>query len=122
MATLMYVRTLACPPPSARDAAAGGESAMSRLLGDQVDDGEDRDPDDVHEVPVAAGDPPLGLGPAVGAAPPGERDQDQEPDHAPADVCAVEAGKHEEARAEEAGRQLEPVVERERSELVHLVE
>src|SRR5215475_1359982 len=94
---------------------------MSALLRDEVDDGEDGDPDDVDEVPVEAGDLDLGVvarvEPAALELPP----EGHEPDHAAADVGAVEAGEGEEGRPEEIGAEGEPVVERECGELVDLV-
>src|SRR5215470_10056820 len=129
MATLMYVLTLAWPPPWVGWSTwAGGlawaacASAMARLLRDQVDDGEDGDPDDVHEVPVEAGDLDLRIVTRVELAPHGEAHQDQEPDDTAGDVRAVEAGEHEERRAEQARRQPQPLVQRESRELVDLVE
>src|SRR5678815_910893 len=128
-ATMTYVRTVACPPPPCVSAwapwlpspAAACVSAMSALLRDEVDDGEDRHPDDVDEVPVQARDLDLGVVARVEPAPLELPPEAREPDHAAADVGAVEPGEGEEGRAEEIGGQGEPVVERERGELVHLV-
>src|SRR5262245_14498547 len=122
-ATLIYVRMLACPPPwSAPGVAAAACGSMSRLLRYQVDDGEDGDPHDVHEVPVQPGDFHLGVVAPVELAPHRQADDEQQPDDAAGDVGSVESRQHEERGAEQAGREREPIVHGEGVELVDLVE
>src|SRR4029450_2273642 len=70
IATLMYVRTVACPPPSGV-AATACCSPMRRLPGDAPDDGEDGDPPDVGEVPVQARALDLGVVALVEQSAPG---------------------------------------------------
>src|SRR5262245_19850658 len=94
----------------------------SALLRDQVDDREDGDPDDVHEVPVESRDLDLGRVPGVEPAAKIQDEQAEEPDHPAAHVRAVKAGEHEEARAEQVGRQRQPIVHGESVELVDLVQ
>src|SRR5262245_39084734 len=79
----------------------------NRSVGDQVDDGEDHDPDDVDEVPVQAGDlHPFGVA-LSHALLHRETPQRHQPDDAAGDVGAVQAREHEEARAEQAGVDVE---------------
>src|SRR3954454_1206404 len=73
----------------------------------QVDDGEDHDPDDVDEVPVQPGDlHPLGvaLRDATLHRETPQRDQPHDPDE---HVGAVDAGEDEEARTEQVGVDVE---------------
>src|SRR6267143_5688478 len=93
-ATLRYVPTVACAPSC-------GWSVMRCASRDQVDEREDRDPHDVHEVPVEPGHFHLdGVGPAEPAAKV-EHPERQKPDHTDRHVPTVEAREHEEGRAEE---------------------
>src|SRR5262249_53071199 len=95
---------------------------MSSLLWDEVDDGEDGDPDDIHEVPVESSNLHLRIVPAVESATKGEHHQDGEPEDPAGDVGAMESGENEERRSEQTGGELEALVEGERCELVHLIE
>src|SRR5215470_9715900 len=74
---------------------------MPGLLRDQVDQGEDDDPDDVDEVPVEAADLDLERVPRVEPSPHRQPPHGQEPDDAARDVRAVEPGEHEEGGSEE---------------------
>src|SRR3989338_9106131 len=113
-ATLTYVPIVACSP-----CACGSLIACPGSSRDQVEEREDRDPDDVHEVPVEPRD--LDLDRVDGGEPPAQRQdpQRQEPDHADRDVAAVEAREHEERRAEEVLLEREALVH-ERRELERL--
>src|SRR3972149_846665 len=113
-ATLTYVPIVACSP-----CAWGAFIACPDSSRDQVEQREDRDPDDVHEVPVEPGD--LDLDRVGGGELPAERQhpQREKPDHTHRDVPAVEAGQHEESRAEEILLEREALVH-ERRELEHL--
>src|SRR5678809_476677 len=75
--------------------------AMVGSLFDEVDEREDRDPDDVDEVPVQRRDVDVdcvtGLEPALVV----DRQQRAKPDHPDGDVRAVEAGEREERRPEQ---------------------
>src|SRR3989338_9182072 len=93
-ATLTYVPIEACAPGAGFGSFMGGSR-------DQVDQGEDRDPHDVHEVPVEPGDLHLDR---VGDAEPAAEVEDPEgeqPDHADRHVGAVEAGEDEEGGPEQ---------------------
>src|SRR4029077_21141736 len=113
----MYWRSVApwWPSPyslASRSSATTGGSWCSMVIAsrrDQVDEGEDHDPDDVDEVPVEADElDHLGLVPRhlVLAD---HADQRQQHDDADGDVDAVEAGQRVEARREQAGREPEPL-------------
>src|SRR5579864_7164682 len=86
---------------------------------DEVDDGEDHDPDDVDEVPVQASDlHHLGL--LLRELAPQRKVPEREQHHdAERDVHAMEPREHEEAGAEEVGLDREALAD-ERGELVHL--
>src|SRR4051794_9467171 len=99
--------------------AASVWTARRSFLRDQIYRGEDHDPHHVDEVPVETGDlHRLGL---LGRQPTlhRPRPQGQQPHDAHHDVRAVEAGEHEERRAEEVRAEVQalPV---ELGELVHL--
>src|SRR5262245_43836005 len=89
-----------CPSAWVAEWAASLMTGSSLLL-DQIDQGEDRDPHDVDEVPVEPGD--LHVEAVSGRQLAHERHhvQAREPDHAHRHVRAVEAGEHEERRAEQ---------------------
>src|SRR3989442_1438923 len=78
---------------------------------DQVDEREDQDPDEIHEVPVEPEDLDrvvVGLGElALGA----EHGHDREIDDPARDVQAVEARQREEGGPEEMSRVLRPFPE-----------
>jgi hypothetical protein len=92
---------------------------MSGSVLDEVDEREDRDPDDVDEVPIQRGDVDVdgvsGLEPALVV----DREQRPEPDHASRHVCAVKAGECKERRPEQVRPNGKPFVH-ERRELVGL--
>src|ERR1044071_8688905 len=81
-----------------------------RALFDEVDEREDRDPDDVDEVPVERRDVDeervLRLQPALDV----DREERQQPEHAGSDVRTVEARECEERRSEEIGSDRQPFV------------
>src|SRR3954471_15015290 len=68
---------------------------------DEVDEGEDRDPDDVDEMPVERADVDEQRIPWPESALPVDEVQRHQPEHAGRDVGAVEAGEREERRAEQ---------------------
>src|SRR6185295_18772309 len=86
---------------------------------DEVDEREDRDPDNVDEVPVERRDVDekcvLRLQPALDV----DREERQQPEHARGDVRAVEAREREERRAEQVGSDRQSLVH-ERRELERL--
>src|SRR4051794_7038019 len=89
-------------------------AVTSSSLFDQVDDGEDHDPNDVDEVPVQTGDlDGLGLfGRQLAAHRHGpQRDQHHDAER---DVNAMEARHHEEARTEEVRMDGEAFVDERR--------
>src|SRR5688572_6601626 len=86
--------------------------------GQQVDDGEDHDPDHVDEVPVEAGDLHR-LRPLLDAAAEGEAGDRQQHDDAQGHVGAVEAGEDEERAAGHVGGEAHALPD-ERRELVDL--
>src|SRR5687767_7854114 len=77
----------------------------------EVDEGEDHDPDDVDEVPVQRAEVNeqrvLRTKPAL----PVDEEQRHQPQHAGADVRAVEAREREERRPEEVGLDREALVD-----------
>src|SRR5581483_91672 len=83
-------------------------SACAGSHRNQIDDGEDDDPDDVNEVPVKPGDLdvetsrlrdlPLGC----------EDEERQQPGNPQRDVRAMKAGQHDERRAAGTGGGVEP--------------
>src|SRR4051812_14813261 len=102
-------RSSGVPGRSAGSSGAATEvsSVMCAASRDEVDDREDHDPDDIDEVPVQTGDLDL-LGvldpDAVLHRHPPQREEPDDPD---GHVRAVEAGEHEEARAEHARLQCQ---------------
>src|SRR5574342_592611 len=77
----------------------------------QVDEGEDEDPDQVDEVPVEA-DVLDEVGVVAGQRPPRDlRERNPEQDHPSEDVAAVEAGDAVEGRGEVAGPERDPVLD-----------
>src|SRR5215471_14263388 len=86
-------------------------------LSDQIDEGEDQDPDQIHEMPVEPYD--LHRAPALRRIAPagcGRKDE-AEIDHAAEDMAAMKARQDKEGRAEEAllnreplGNQVRPLV------------
>src|SRR6185295_18356612 len=72
-------------------------------VGDEIDDGEDQDPDHVHEVPVQTGDLHLEMLLGGELAPQRDAHQGEQPQDADGDVHAVEAGENEEAAGRNAG-------------------
>src|SRR5688572_1104111 len=99
----------ACSPVACSSWCAAW-SVMRPPLLQQVDEGEDRDPDDVDEVPVEAAD--LDVEVVAGPDAPGEGQEEQgpQPDHAHGHVGPVEPREHVERAAEQVGRQQEPLV------------
>src|SRR5215212_5515238 len=89
-------------------------------LPDEVDEGEDRDPDDVDKVPVERRDVYQERVPGAEPALDVDREQGDQPQDAGRHVCAVKAGEREERRAEQVGANRESLVH-ERRELVRLV-
>src|SRR5690606_18788021 len=87
-------------PQSACDAWKGTSRWCLQFVSgsaEEVDDAEEQDPDDVHEVPVVADDVGAdGLLVRVRAGHVGTRDHEEEGDEAAEDVDAVEAGGEEE--------------------------
>src|SRR5262249_34321077 len=124
IATLMYVLIVACPCPLWWDASAAAAwgSAMWILLRDEVDDREDRNPDDVDEVPVQTRDLHFRVVAPVDLSAQRQHHDDGQPHHAERHVGPVEAGQHEERRPEQIRPEGEPFVQGERGELVDLVE
>src|SRR5258705_5704990 len=94
-------------------------SLMARPLLQQVDQREDRDPDDVDEVPVETAD--LHVEVVLRSDPPGEGADEQrpQPEYAHADVRAVEARQDVERAGEQVRLQGEALVD-EMRELVRL--
>src|SRR4029079_4012636 len=85
----------------------------------QVNDGENDDPDHVHEVPVQRRH--LEIDRVLGRQllPERQHEHRDQPDHPDGDVGAVESGQGEKARPEDVALEGEPLVD-EMSELVHL--
>src|SRR5437879_8558196 len=83
------------------DACSTGGSCTVLASRHEIDEREDRDPHDVDEVPVEPRDLHLDRVDPPEPATQVEDQEREEPDHADRHVPPVEAGEHEEGRAEE---------------------
>src|SRR5579863_8002682 len=110
----------ACSTASTDASVPCEESAdiMSRLS-DQVDEREDRDPDDIDEVPIQGHD--VDVQGVLGAEPALEIDRQhrEQPDDAGRHVRAVEAGQRKEGRSKQVRADAQPLMD-ERGELKRL--
>src|SRR4051812_1825285 len=86
---------------------------------DEVDEGEDHDPDDVDEVPVQRGEVDVDRVLRPEPASVVDREQGEEPENPGGHVGPVKAGEGEEGAAEQVGADRQPLVD-ERGELVRL--
>src|SRR5690349_8907451 len=117
----------ACAPPGAPwlsgvPCPLRGAVSLCAMIGsllDEVDEGEDRDPDHVDEVPVERRDVDVDRVTWPEPALVVDRQQRAKPDHTGSDVGAVEPGEREERRPEQVGSNRQPFVH-ERRELVGL--
>src|SRR5690349_21559030 len=93
--------------------------AMVSGLLDEVHEREDRDPDDVDEVPVQGSEVDVDRVLRLQSTPVVDGEERQQPEHASRDVRAVEAGEREERAAEQIGADRQSLVD-ERGELERL--
>src|SRR6185369_13925364 len=94
-------------PCSPSDPGAGVCSAISSSLLQQIDQGEDRHPHHVDEVPVKTADLDVERALLRQLAAHRHDEQSPQPDHADRDVGAMESGQHVERAAEQIRLELE---------------
>src|SRR5581483_967613 len=117
IAILMYSFGLGCrtvraprPGPIIRSCTRDSSTSTPLLTGrDEVDHGEDHDPDDVDEVPVEAHELDRHALTLRDLARERHRDEGQEHQDTDRHVRTVEAGEHVEGRSEQVRRELQPL-------------